>query len=123
MSESVAYLQTEIKKELPRGGTGILRGTVFNEVRGTTLEGLRGVVASPLKYAIVVEKGRRPGRMPPVAAIELWAKRVIGQSGLGFVIARAIGRRGTKPQPVWEPVGKRSAGVIQRIWARWFRIE
>ena len=46
-------------------------------------------------YAAPVEYGRRPGKMPPVAAIAKWATRH-GITTPAFVLARAIGRRGTK---------------------------
>lgn len=121
MGESLGYLQAEIQKELPRGGTGILKGTLFTETRGTRLDDLRGIVASPQKYAVVVEKGRRPGaKMPPVAAIELWARRVLGVTGLGFVIARSIAKKGIKPRPIFETVAKRGQSVVQRIFLKHF---
>lgn len=56
-----------------------------------------------------VELGRRPGgRPPPFSLIEAWAVRRLGKSGLGWTIARAIGRRGIRPTPLlFSPVFQR----------------
>ena len=121
INESLGYLQAEVQKGLPRGATGILRTTVFTELRGRTVEDMRGIVASPQKYAVVVGKGRRAGaKMPPVAALEYWAMRVIGKTGLGYVIARSIARKGIKARPIWENVAKRGESVVKGIVARAF---
>jgi hypothetical protein len=70
-------------------------------------------------YAAVIELGRRPGaRMPPSSVLAHWAQRKLGLSAAeaksaGFVIARAIARRGlparlvlTKAMPELERVVK-----------------
>lgn len=123
MEESVGYLQAEVQKNLPRGATGILRGTIFTEVRGRSLDKLRGVVASPHAYAVVIEKGRTPGkRMPPVDAILLWTTRKLGirDRGVAFVIARSIGRKGFPGKHVFENVSKNGFGTVQNIWKKHF---
>lgn len=43
-----------------------------------------------------VDLGRRAGKMPPVAAIADWLRRHGGDESMAFVVARSIGRRGTK---------------------------
>lgn len=69
-------------------------------------------------YWKYVEYGRRPGKMPPVSAIENWikVKQVIPHSmtlksgktviptipQLSFLIARSIGRRGIAPKPLFK---------------------
>lgn len=69
-------------------------------------------------YWKYVEYGRRPGKMPPVSAIENWinVKQIIPhemtlKSGktviptvpqLSFLIARSIGRRGIAPKPLFQ---------------------
>lgn len=50
--------------------------------------------------AVFVERGRRPGKMPPVRALEPWAQRKLGDRRLAWPVARAIGRRGLRPRPV-----------------------
>lgn len=56
---------------------------------------LVGRVYSMQRLAPVLEVGRRPGKMPPVAPIARWADKH-GIDIPPFVLARAIGRRGTK---------------------------
>ena len=69
-------------------------------------------------YWKYVEYGRRPGKMPPVSAIENWikVKQIIPHSmtlksgktviptipQLSFLIARSIGRRGIAPKPLFQ---------------------
>lgn len=62
---------------------------------------------NPLPYAIVIEKGRKPGgKMPPVSAIEKWL-RVKGKASgdvrsTAYLIARAIAKNGTKGRHILE---------------------
>jgi hypothetical protein len=89
------------------------------------------------KYAVFVHEGRKPGKMPPIAALIPWCRRHIvntrianaignqAASGvspkgsmrksaskdelsqaksMAFLVARAIARRGTKPQPWFQNV-------------------
>ena len=69
-------------------------------------------------YWKYIEYGRRPGKMPPVSAIENWinVKQIIPHSmtlksgktviptipQLSFLIARSIGRRGITPKPLFQ---------------------
>ena len=57
----------------------------------------------PIKVASV-EHGRAPGRMPPIGPIELWLRRKAGVTdrSAAFLVARAIGRRGTKGARMFE---------------------
>ena len=70
------------------------------------------------KYWKYIEYGRRPGKMPPVSAIENWIKvkqilprPITLKSGksvvptipqLSFLIARKIGRDGIRPRPFFK---------------------
>lgn len=55
-------------------------------------------VSPHFKY---VEGGRRRNRpMPPVRALEEWARRRLGVVGLGWAIAKAIAKRGIAPTPI-----------------------
>jgi hypothetical protein len=100
MRISVDTMEAEVVGRTPVGATGQLRGATATEIRGTRLN-LIGEVTNPLLYAPIVERGRRPGKMPPVDTIEYWVRRkgIAGGEearGVAFVIARAIGARGTK---------------------------
>jgi hypothetical protein len=126
MQESVVYLQGLVQAATP-ADTGLHRGSVFTEVRGTPLE-LRGVVASPLKSMLVLERGRRPGqRMPPLGPIRAWLQRHGGTEAakLAFVVARSIGRRGLFPRQgkpdgyrMFEQAAHRGADAVHAIFAR-----
>jgi len=113
---------TEIIKQRARRKAGsppiVNTGNLARSIN-TKISGLRGEVgadSSAQKYAGVVEYGRSPGKMPPVEPIERWARSKLGQSGLGFVIARKIKQKGTKAQPYFEPAVKESIAEIQRIF-------
>ena len=70
------------------------------------------------EYWRYIEYGRKPGKMPPVSAIENWikVKQIIPHSmtlksgktvipsvkQLSFLIARSIGQRGIQPRPFFK---------------------
>lgn len=121
MSESLALLQNVIQSKTPVN-TGWTRGRIFTQQRGSPVEGWRGTVASPDEHMLVLEYGRKPGgRMPPVAAIERWAQLKLGKSGLGWAIARAIARRGTKPLKIFRSAVEQYNDRINMIWLRHFK--
>lgn len=74
--------------------TGLLRGGIQTSVSPGPVD-IVGRVFNPLAYALPVEMGTAP-HFPPPAALEAWGRRKLGQEGLGFVLARAISKRGTK---------------------------
>lgn len=73
---------------------GILRSGIQTSVLGVGVD-VVGRVFNPVPYALPVEEGTQP-HFPPVDALEGWARRKLGEEGLGYVIARAISKRGTK---------------------------
>ena len=84
-------IDTEVK-----GVGGVVEGRVFSNIR------------SPYPYPLVIEFGRKPGKMPPPSALRRWVTLVLRPpankvNGIAFVIARAIGRRGIKAK---EPLKK-----------------
>ncbi len=73
--------------------------------------------ANAFEYAMAVERGRKAGSMPPSSALELWVKRKLKVpeklvKGIAFVIARKIGREGTKPRPFLLPAFDRHAPTL-----------
>ena len=101
---------------------GLLRGSWTKEISGEAVN-LTGEMFTPLIYGWPVEQGRRPGKMPPVDAIKIWARRKLGLSGeeldqAAFLIARAIGKRGTEGAHMVEQAYNRarSGPEIERIW-------
>jgi len=76
-----------------------------------------GEVGSALPYADVVEVGRNIGWFPPVADLKAWARRKLGDERLGFVIGRAIKRRGFKARPYLSPAVQAAAPRVQLAFA------
>lgn len=87
-------------------------------------------------YASAVEFGRRAGQMPPVDQILAWVRRkgltdtfnirtrkrsARGADfekrarGLAFIIARSIGRKGTKPAPFLYPAMRNNEAKVERV--------
>jgi len=114
--------EAKAKKNAPVD-TGRLRASIgaktkegIREVKGVGAD-VVGRVGSRVEYAIYQEIGRRPGKMPPIAPIEEWARRH-GMAGMGFVIARAIGRRGLKGKRFLERAAKEKAEQVARTFER-----
>lgn len=54
------------------------------------------------EYGVFVDKGRRPGKQPPISAILPWLKIKGIPESAAFPIARNIGRFGIQPTPFFE---------------------
>lgn len=95
-------------------------GELYRTISYSVSTGTGGWVVSVSleNYWRYIEYGRRPGKMPPVSAIENWinVKQIIPHSmtlksgktviptipQLSFLIARSIGRRGIAPKPLFK---------------------
>ena len=95
-------------------------GELYNKISYSVSTDSSGwaISVSLADYWKYVEYGRRPGKMPPVSAIENWinVKQIIPHSmtlksgktviptipQLSFLIARSIGRRGIAPKPLFQ---------------------
>jgi HK97 gp10 family phage protein len=62
-------------------------------------EDLRYTITPEAQYAIFAHDGRKPGKMPPIEAVESWANR---RGANPYMVARAIGRKGTKGKKFME---------------------
>lgn len=92
--------ETGVIAATPVGATGHLRQSITHQVSGSGIAVTGRVYSTDLPIKVAsVEHGRGPGRMPPIAPIELWVRRKLGgDRRVAFLVARAIGRRGTKGQ-------------------------
>lgn len=101
----VEQIATEAKQRTPVGVSGLLRASIATRVtQGTDSSHLvRGEVytGAQAPYAVYVEEGTKP-HWPPRAPLELWATRVLGNTKLWFVVARAIARRGTRGRHMFQ---------------------
>lgn len=95
--KSGLIIESKAKDKAPVD-TGLLRAEVETRISdgGFTYE-----VFPTSKYAAFVEFGTKP-HFPPPQALAGWARRH-GLSGREYLIARAIARRGTRPQPFLFP--------------------
>ncbi|MBI3025730.1 MAG: hypothetical protein HYY66_08695, partial [Candidatus Tectomicrobia bacterium] len=102
------FLQKQVVQRTPKGvgAGGGLRGSIKNDVRGTSLDTLRGEVFTAAKHALPVEMGRKPGATPPPVkgekglALRLWVRRKFGLRSekkilsAAFAVSRYIGEYG-----------------------------
>lgn len=114
-----ARLEAEVARRTPTGvgGEAGLRGSIHGEVVTLSGHSSAGVVGTPLEYGEVVELGRRPGKFPPRAPIELWVRRKLGvpaaeARGVSFLVARKIARHGFPGAHMFEKAWK-----AQERWA------
>jgi hypothetical protein len=97
MQAALDLLEQEIVLRTPVNA-GLLRGSIATAIHGRSPY-IEGTVGTSISYGEPVEYGRKPGKRPPVDAIEAWVTRKgIAPEGqerqVAFLIARAIGRRG-----------------------------
>jgi HK97 gp10 family phage protein len=91
-----ATIETKNKaQELSPIDTGRLRASITYQAPLFTAKGTMGIVGTNTKYAPYMESGTRP-HMPPISALKGWAKRVLGNEDLAYVVARKIAKSGTK---------------------------
>lgn len=99
------YRNKLIDKNINASNTLSDSAEVIVEVNGTTLS-VSFILEDYWKY---VEYGRRPGKRPPIDAIEQWIKvkpiipdpingKIPSTKQLAFLISRKIGMEGTKAQ-------------------------
>lgn len=129
MESSLWTFEQAVKLETPVS-TGNLRGSITHEITGTPVN-LVGMVITPLLYGEVVERGRRPGKMPPIAPIELWVirqgfewtyktksggTRPMTTHQMAYIIARAIGKRGTKGAAMFAKGFEAALPQVEQYW-------
>lgn len=109
----VTLVVTADAKRFAPVDTGRLRASITPEVRqeGTTT---MGIVGTNVVYAAAMELGSRP-HMPPVKALEVWARRH-GVSAL--TVALKIKAKGTKPRfYLRNALDKNERLIVERLGA------
>lgn len=110
MLKSLTAIQSQVVPNWPVGVSGRSRqslaaaGSVRVSGAGSRLTGRFGSTLREV-YPAVIERGRRPGKMPPPSALYRWVQLKLGVPagqvrGVAFAIARQIGRRGLKGKRV-----------------------
>lgn len=92
--------------------TGRNAGSITHRISGSGAN-LTSRIGPSTAYGYFAEKGRRPGKMPPVSAVEGWARR----KGIDpFVLARSIARKGTKGKPYMVPSFQQNQGKVVKLF-------
>lgn len=94
---------------------GLLRVSILQSVNAENGR-IVGRIGSALRYAPVVEYGRTTGWFPPVSELRIWARRKLGDERAGFIVARAIKRRGFTAQPYLLPALEAAKPRVQLIF-------
>lgn len=70
-------------------------------------------------YIDYIEKGRRPGKMPPVNALKEWAQSrgIPTDNGTLYAIANAIKRDGIEGRPILATLEQRIEDSFENDWA------
>lgn len=118
LNDFADFIITNYKSQLD--DEGISNGELYKTIsyKVSTATGGWLISVSLANYWKYVEYGRKPGKMPPLSAIENWinVKQIIPHSitlksgktviptipQLSFLIARKIGRDGIQPRPLFK---------------------
>jgi hypothetical protein len=121
----IEITRTEVVQRTPRGWSGALADSYHTELQAAGTAHPRAVLSNPLIYHDPVEDGRRPGKMPPPAALVPWVGSKLGippgseRDQVAFLVARAIGRRGTTGQKMvadgWQAARRRIRPLVQKL--------
>ncbi len=94
--------------------TGRLAGSITHTISGGGAS-LTSRIGPSVAYGLFVETGRRAGTPPPVGAVAGWANR----HGMNpFVLARSIGRKGTRARPFMAPAFVQNVGRVTALFER-----
>lgn len=96
------YVRDKYKEDL-KSNNHYATGKLFNSIdyKLTVNESSIKLYFVAADYWIFIEEGRSPGRMPPIDVIEHWMvnKKIPGNKGTAYKIARSIGMNGTHANP------------------------
>lgn len=110
LDRGAIYIQSRAREGAPVD-TGRLRNSIGIEEPSNRMRH----IGANTEYAEFVEKGTS-AHFPPPSALQGWALRH-GFSGpqAGFMVARAISRSGTKPQPYMRPAAEAGEGFVKSL--------
>ncbi len=100
LDEIADFIFTESQENIVKKGA-IDEGTLLKS-GNINRKFLEKEIVYSAPYAAFVEFGTEP-HMPPVEPLEQWAKRKLGQEGIGWAIAKKIAKEGTEPKPFLRP--------------------
>ena len=114
LSDGSIIVQKELRETAPVGVTQDLSRKIQRTVTRTQAR-----IRPMAGYTYWVEHGRGAGKMPPWSGSEgedfrKWVALKLGTSVPPFVVARAIAKKGTKPQPFVEPAYRKTQPLVRR---------
>ena len=114
--KETGYLAERASKRILSDSVSIgSSGRTLNSIKTTnSVTGLESTVKPNLKSAYYTENGRRPGKMPPYKEgtdLASWSRRVGANP---FLVARAIGKKGTKGKKFMEKAYQEVKPIAER---------
>jgi hypothetical protein len=118
------FLLAEVKKRTPQGvggAKGGLLASIQPDVLGKGTPIVKGIVASAAKHALVIEKGRRPGKsMPPKGSLLDWLQLKLGLDAksaqrIEYVVRRKIGQKGFEGAHMFEKALTENLPKLQQM--------
>jgi len=94
---------------------------LVNSIHAIRVGSLHYQVVTGTNYARHVEEGRAPGIQPGTAnGLMEWVKQKTGLTGTDldrrtFVVARAIGRKGIRPQSYMRPAAEEGEPIVRQL--------
>lgn len=111
--QSVAYLTQKLSSKGKYATGNLISSLGYRIIKDSQGLSLR---LSALDYFKYVDRGRRPGRMPPIKPIQSWIEtkgiqiKNYSSRQSAFIIARSISRKGIKPLNLTEGLMKEMQG-------------
>ncbi len=116
------FLLAEVKKRTPQGvggAQGGLLASIQPDFEGKGSATTKGIVATKSAHALVVEKGRRPGKgMPPKGSLVRWLQVTLGldeqvANRVEYVVRRKIAQKGFEGAHMFEKAWTENLPKIQ----------
>lgn len=99
-------------------GNNVASGTLYNSLRHEVRESIDELAVAVVEedYGKFLDKGRRPGKQPPLDRIREWCRLRGIPERAAYPIARKIGRFGTRPTNYFSgPLSVRLALLDQEL--------
>jgi hypothetical protein len=117
-------VESDAAQELDRASRnfeGDVKGSLYSRA-DLTNTGVVGVIGAASDHAIYAHEGRRPGKQPPTAALVPWVRKKLNVEpararSVAFLVARKIGRRGTRGTPFLARPFRESLPALERALA------
>ncbi len=130
--EGIEITRSEVAPRAPVGWSGVLRAGYQTEVIRPNTSNPRAALVNPVLYHDPVDKGRKPGKQPPIEALIPWVGSKLGippgpqRQSVAFLVARKIGQKGTEPVDMvkegWEQARQELSPLLKQAGLRLVKI-